>query len=313
MKRLFLSIVVAIVAATVTFAQNSGLGFNYQAVVRNADGMLLANQNVTLRISLYPGQTATTPTWVETHKAHTDVSGCFGITVGKGTRESSSVASKYSDVNFAAVYYWMKIEIQEGGSYREVSYAALPSSPYSEVAYNAYAIPAGTIIAFAGPVEKIPSGWLFCDGRAYSRTTYKKLYDAIGTCWGTGNGTTTFNVPDCRGLFLRGLTANSGWGYDPDVEKRGMNGNRGGNTGNNVGSYQGDAIRNITGQIGGFDSYSVTSPNTNGAFYAVEGSYRGNKEIDNDNSVVRMDASRIVPTGSDNRPRNVYVTYIIKY
>ena len=82
--------------ATMTVcAQNSGLGFNYQAVVRKADGMLLANSDVTLRISLYPGQTAASPTWVETHNAHTDYSGC------------GSVAAKYADINFAAVYYWI--------------------------------------------------------------------------------------------------------------------------------------------------------------------------------------------------------------
>lgn len=312
MKKLFFLLVAALLAATTTFAQNSGLGFNYQAVVRNADGMLLANQDVTLRISLYPGQSATSPTWVETHKVRTDVSGSFGITVGKGTRQSNSVASKYADVNFAAVYYWMKIEIEEGSEYREVSFAQLPSTPYSEVSHNSFS--AGMILPFAGPAENIPAGWLLCDGRPVNRSEYGNLYDAIGVSWGTGDGSTTFNIPDLRGMFLRGVSGESG--NDEDAESRGLLTENGGNTGNNVGSYQGDAIRNITGQIsiGNVHLYNAVE---NGALYS-SGTIgkRYNKYGD---TAMRydynffFDTSRAVPVGADNRPKNVYVNYIIKY
>ena len=310
MKKLFLSLVVAIVAATATYAQNSGLGFNYQAVVRNADGMLLANSDVTLRISLYPGQSATTPTWVERHKVHTDASGSFGITVGKGTRQSASVASKYADVNFSAVYYWMKIEILEGKKYREVSFAALPSSPYSEVAHNSSAF-AGMIAPFAGPADKVPAGWLLCDGKAVSRTEYQNLYNAIGIAWGKGDGSTTFNLPDLRGMFLRGVSGDSG--NDEDADSRGLLAENGGNSGNNVGSYQGDAIRNIKGKVNG----SLKQNWCEGAFYHItprEAHYGSDYSgKDGDHSRTGFDASRVVPVGSDNRPKNVYVTYIIKY
>lgn len=307
MKKFFLSLVAVIVAATATIAQNSGLGFNYQAVVRKADGTLLANSDVNLRISLYPGQSATAPTWVETHNVHTDNSGCFGITVGKGSRASGSVAAKYADINFAAVYYWMKIELQEGSSYREVSFAQLPSSPYSEVAHNATSF-AGMIAPFAGPADKIPAGWLLCDGRAVSRSEYVNLYNAIGIAWGAGNGSSTFNLPDLRGMFLRGISGESG--NDPDAGKRTMLTNNGGNTGNNVGSYQGDAIRNIWGKTNGaWSDYSCEGAFNNtyqsnpGTFYSWSMVW----------SRLEFDASRVVPTGGDNRPKNVYVTYIIKY
>jgi microcystin-dependent protein len=49
-----------------------------------------------------------------------------------------------------------------------------------------------------------PTGWLWCDGTAYSRTTYATLFAVIGTTWGAGDTTTTFNVPDLRGQFVRG-------------------------------------------------------------------------------------------------------------
>lgn len=59
----------------------------------------------------------------------------------------------------------------------------------------------------------IPSGWLRCDGSAVSRTTYAALFSAIGTTFGAGDTTTTFNLPDTRGYFVRGF--DSGGGVDP--------------------------------------------------------------------------------------------------
>ena len=304
----FLSLVITVLCTATAMAQNSGLGFNYQAVVRKADGVLLANSDVNLRISLYPGQSAASPTWVETHAVHTDYSGCFGITVGKGTRASGSMAAKYADINFAAVYYWMKIEILEGTFYREVSFAQLPSSPYSEVAHNASSF-AGMIAPFAGPANKIPAGWMLCDGREVSRSEYVNLYNAIGVAWGEGNGSSTFNLPDLRGMFLRGVSIDSG--NDPDADSRIMLNNNGGNTGNNVGSYQADAIRNITGKVNG----SMRSNWCDGVFYPTNETHYGSDYSGraNDHARFGFDASRVVPTGGDNRPKNVYVTYIIKY
>lgn len=304
----------AFMVAIAANAQNSGLGFNYQAVVRNANGVLLADTTVNLRVSLYPGQEASTPTWVETHNAHTDMSGSFGINVGSGERDASSVVSNYTDVNFAAIYYWLKIEILEGNTYREVSFSRLPSSPYAEVAYNAIVYPAGMISPFAGPVENIPYGWMLCDGSEVSRTEYANLYNAIGVCWGTGDGSTTFNLPDLRGMFLRGVSGDSG--NDADAEDRIVLNDNGGNTGNNVGSYQDDAIRNIVGEIdgGGDDGPLPAGGEGTGAF--TVGPWRGNG-ADGSNGLgahgFSFDASRVVPVGSDNRPKNVYVNYIIKY
>jgi len=64
------------------------------------------------------------------------------------------------------------------------------------------AAPPGAIMAYAASTA--PTGWLLCDGSAVSRTTYATLFAAISTVWGTGDGSTTFNVPDLRGQFLRG-------------------------------------------------------------------------------------------------------------
>lgn len=66
----------------------------------------------------------------------------------------------------------------------------------------AIALPPGVIDHWGGAAA--PTGWLECNGAAISRVTYSGLYSNIGTSWGVGNGTTTFNLPDLRGKFWRG-------------------------------------------------------------------------------------------------------------
>ena len=68
--------------------------------------------------------------------------------------------------------------------------------------------PTGVITAFAGSAA--PIGYLLCDGSAVSRTTYSTLYNLIGTTYGTGNGSTTFNVPDLRSRTIVGSGQGTG-------------------------------------------------------------------------------------------------------
>lgn len=60
------------------------------------------------------------------------------------------------------------------------------------------------------PTATPPSGWLNCDGAAVSRSTYAALFAAIGTTWGSGDGSTTFNIPDGRGRTMAGAGQGSG-------------------------------------------------------------------------------------------------------
>lgn len=64
---------------------------------------------------------------------------------------------------------------------------------------------AGMIYMFAG--SSAPEGFLICDGTAVSRTTYSALFDAIGTTYGTGDGSTTFNLPDLSGRVALGKSS----------------------------------------------------------------------------------------------------------
>lgn len=69
-------------------------------------------------------------------------------------------------------------------------------------------IPAGSVVDWAG--TSAPGGWLACDGSAVSRSTYAALFSAIGTTWGVGDGSTTFNLPDLRGRATIGSGTGSG-------------------------------------------------------------------------------------------------------
>lgn len=71
-----------------------------------------------------------------------------------------------------------------------------------EVATVNIAPPAGSINDFAGTTA--PTGWFLCYGQAISRTIYSDLFNVIGTIYGPGDGTSTFNIPDCRGRISAG-------------------------------------------------------------------------------------------------------------
>jgi microcystin-dependent protein len=139
-----------------------------------------------------------------------------------------------------------------------------------------------------------PVGWLPCDGSVISRTTYAPLFSAVGTTFGAGDGSTTFRVPDLRGEFVRGWTA--GGVVD---------------TGRVFGSFQGDAIRNITGTLG----WHVWASTATGVFANSGGERRAGTAVDDRAGLydVDMDISRQVPTANENRPRNIALLYCIKF
>tara|TARA_Y100000310_G_C20571666_1_gene758362 strand:- start:157 stop:684 length:528 start_codon:yes stop_codon:yes gene_type:complete len=71
-----------------------------------------------------------------------------------------------------------------------------------DVVFDSMLEPAGMLAPFA--MSTAPRGWMVCNGASVSRTTYADLFTAIGTTWGSVDGN-TFNIPDLRGAFLRGI------------------------------------------------------------------------------------------------------------
>ena len=140
-----------------------------------------------------------------------------------------------------------------------------------------------------------PAGWLECNGAAVSRETYSDLFSAIETTWGSGNGSDTFNLPDLRGEFIRG--------YDNS---------RGIDTGRTFASAQGDAIRDIPGTWR--DAYDHGAPSTGAIVEILSNSPTGDTAAPQSGGKnYEFDASNVLPTANENRPRNIAVLYCIKY
>lgn len=149
--------------------------------------------------------------------------------------------------------------------------------------------PTGSIIMYGG--ASAPSNYLMCDGTSYLRSTWPALFSAIGTAFGSADGT-HFNVPDMRGQFPRGV--DNGAGRDPDTTTRTAM-NPGGNTGDNVGSIQPDGFKSHAHSFAG-EVFNV------GGAGLQAGSGLG--FIINPNT----DATG----GAETRPTNAYVNFIIK-
>lgn len=77
-----------------------------------------------------------------------------------------------------------------------------PGSTSTDAANVSQLMPVGAIVDYAGASP--PAGWFLCYGQALSRTAYASLFAALGTAYGAGDGSTTFNIPDLRGLVVAG-------------------------------------------------------------------------------------------------------------
>jgi microcystin-dependent protein len=144
----------------------------------------------------------------------------------------------------------------------------------------AAAVPVGSITMYAA--NAAPTGWLECNGGAVSRTTYAGLFAAIGTVFGVGNGTTTFNLPEMRGEFARGW--DNSRGIDPARA---------------FGSAQADELKahvhSVTPPAANDDTASgLTSTGTGGA-----------------ETITPYNTAST--GGTETRPRNIALMFIIKF
>ena len=166
--------------------------------------------------------------------------------------------------------------------------------------------PTGTIISTA--LTSAPKGYLECDGSAVSRTTHARLFGELGVIYGNGDGSTTFNLPDYRGRFLRGFDNTAG--TDPDASSRTDRGD--GTAGDAVGTKQGFAVEAHTHDVLGVNAISGRR-----LIYDTGGSSSAGIKATLTSTgwgTDRMEASSILSgsTGSETRPTNINVMYCIK-
>ena len=135
--------------------------------------------------------------------------------------------SEYTlDNDFMGITFTSNIE--QGSTVTANYFKGVPSEKVDELIEAAETIsnyaPAGSVMIWAGTT--VPAGYLLCDGSAVSRTTYSALFAAIGTTYGVGDGSSTFNLPNFQDRVIQGA------------------GTRG-----NVGTYKSESLPNITGKI----------------------------------------------------------------
>lgn len=143
------------------------------------------------------------------------------------------------------------------------------------------AAPPGIVLPFAFSAP--PTGWLECDGSAIARNSYADLFAAIGVVFGNGDGTTTFNLPDLRGEFLRG------WDHGRGVD-----------SGRQFGSAQADEIKSHSHKV----PDSVGASNGDGIGFdslGPDAQFQG----------FVVDTSDV--GGPETRPRNIAMLFCIKF
>lgn len=149
---------------------------------------------------------------------------------------------------------------------------------------------AGSVIIM--PVSTVPTGYLECDGSAISRTTYSALFTILSTTYGSGDGSTTFNIPDLRGEFIRGW--DNGRGQD---------------SGRSIGTSQSDAFQ------GHHHSYRYYNQFLAGGGSRTDDMPQSPNSTSNNRVTTPIsDGSNGTPrTANETRPKNIAMMYCIKY
>lgn len=302
---------------------------NYQGRLTDDQGRPLVNGLYDVHFRIYDAASGGNLVWGPFscdggtdlgHRAKaTLVDGRFNVILGPADTEGRSLTIAFQGPN-------RFVEIRVGAGPAILPRQQFLSAPYAlqstraqvaDIATNLIQsllddlVPAGTIVAFGGPTNLVPRGWLWCDGRHLTNIHYRRLYAAIGTAWGNGTYDRsfqtnhhpqppgTFNLLDLHGVFLRGVhadqTVSDRWG-DPDAGNR-IGSRWGANQGNQVGTMQTNQIQTHTHSYNTFewtgtdvrlfdtdDSAGAYAPRTTGAMGGLE-----------------------------TRPKNAYVNYIIKY
>lgn len=198
-------------------------------------------------------------------------------------------------------------------------------------------LPIGTIIAFAGqvsadttqasqntnqdipaPLKHItnpePMGWLTCDGRALYISQYPELFETVGYLYGKGDKAGTFNIPDYRGYFLRGVDdgkyADESKAGDPDREKR--NPPPGSKNKEGVGSVQEDAVQVHEHNYKVVPAMAMPAKPPPPAAANIEMKPIKQKTIDGLQDSDKIGAQPVKQSLTETRPRNKYVYYLIK-
>lgn len=330
MKKIYYTLI-ALVFTTVTLAQ----GIAVQGIARDNANAAISNEDMVFTFSILDADNE--EQYRETETIRTDNFGIFSHIVSTGSRQGSKT---FANIDFSKQGLVIKVVVDYDGNTIEVYNQAFQYTAYAHYAKKATeaqtavtaanGVPPGTVVAFMGDDNKIPAGWIKCDGRDISGSQFAALRNNIGN-----------TLPDLRARFLRGQGRSSNIDvriYDETTTVRqylnqtivghnhGVNivSERGGAHGHSqvIDGFSGGGGSSRKFSGGAFDrsgsknnvSSTVSTDTATHPIVRPTGSEHQHRTVGNTSDVqtIQNGGANLASRGEENRPWTVVVNYIIK-
>ena len=237
-----------------------------------------------------------------TEVARIEDNATFNVVTGKLAINATAVSSTAAELNLLdgdtsvgssiTVADSDGVVVNDGGTMKTI-----PASDIKTYTSGNSLVPSGAVMPYAG--ASAPTGFLLCDGSAISRSTYSDLFSAISTTYGTGDGSSTFNVPDLRGRVVAGQDDMGGSSANRLTDQTG------GLNGDTLGDTGGSETHTLTTAQMPAHTHTVTAHENPGGTGDSNGSEGGDSSYDR--------SSTTSSTGGGGAHNNVQPTIILNY
>jgi|TARA_E500000305_G_scaffold80795_1_gene66548 microcystin-dependent protein len=231
-----------------------------------------------------------------TEVARIEDNGTFNVVTGKLAINATAITSTAAELNLLdggtsvgssiTIADTDGVVVNDGGTMKSV-----PASDFKE-----YIMPTGALMPYAG--TSAPTGFLLCYGQAISRSTYADLFSAISTTYGTGDGSSTFNLPDLRGRVVAGQDDMGGSSADRLTDQ--------------TGGLNGDTL----GDTGGSETHTLSTAQMPAHTHTVAAQQQVGGDSTNRGGSGQLGAAATITsssTGGDSAHNNVQPTIILNY
>ena len=231
-----------------------------------------------------------------TEVARIEDNGTFNVVTGKLAINATAVTATAAELNLLdggtsvgssiTIADTDGVVVNDGGTMKSV-----PASDFKE-----YIMPTGALMPYAG--TSAPTGFLLCYGQAISRSTYADLFSAISTTYGTGDGSSTFNLPDLRGRVVAGQDDMGGSSADRLTDQ--------------TGGLNGDTL----GDTGGSETHTLSTAQLPAHTHTVAAQQQVGGDSTNRGGSGQLGAAATITTsstGSGSAHNNVQPTIILNY
>jgi microcystin-dependent protein len=231
-----------------------------------------------------------------TEVARIEDNGTFNVVTGKLAINATAITSTADELNLLdggtsvgssiTIADTDGVVVNDGGTMKSV-----PASDFKE-----YIMPTGAVLPYAG--SSAPTGFLLCYGQAISRSTYADLFSAISTTYGTGDGSSTFNLPDLRGRVAAGQD------------------DMGGSSANRLTDQTGGLNGDTLGDTGGSETHTLTTAQMPAHTHTVAAQQQVSGDSTNRGGSGQLGAAATITsssTGGDGAHNNVQPTIILNY